>query len=146
MIARASGKKLVLDKEMLYRSIHPKLLEMLEELEIDPLGISTDALMVIAPEEHSKEIIKTLAGVTKVYEVGVVEKGSGVVLSSGEELKPKFREAAYTKVKKFVGESYPEEMEKMKARIEKAAQEAVAKKLRIKELILRRNENGEGHC
>jgi len=74
-----------------------------------------------------------------VYEVGVVEKGRGVFTTAGREIKPKFREAAYTKVKKFVGEESPEEVEEMKQRIEKAAKEAIDKKLMIKEFILRRS-------
>ncbi len=138
-ISLSSGKKIVLDEEMLYRSIAPEVMQMLQELRIDPLGISTDSLFLAVPEEHAGEIIKTLAGVTKVYEVGVVEKGRGVFTTAGREIKPKFREAAYTKVKKFVGEESPEEVEEMKQRIEKAAKEAIDKKLMIKEFILRRS-------
>ncbi len=140
-IAKTSGKRLIFYNSALEKTVNPRVLKMLEELNIDPLGISTDSLMIILPEEYKNEILKTLEGVAKVYEVGRVEKGRGVYIESQEgleKLEPKFREASYTKVKKFIGESYPEEFNEMKERIEKAAKLALEKKSIIKEFILRR--------
>ena len=137
-ISRTAGKKLVFYEEELYSSISPKVLRMLQELEIDPLGISTDSLMLILAEDAADEVKAALRGVAKVYEVGRVEVGRGVYLAGDEgerELRAKFREAAYTKVKKIVGESEPEEMDEMRRRIEEAAERAARKKLMVKRLI-----------
>jgi hydrogenase expression/formation protein len=137
-ISRTSRKKLVLYEEELYRSINPKVLGMLNELEIDPLGISTDSLLLILPPESVTEIRSALQGVAKVYEVGRVEVGRGVYIASdgGErELRAKFREAAYTQVKKVVGEGEPEDVDEKRRRIEEAAERAMKKKLAVKRFI-----------
>jgi hydrogenase expression/formation protein len=115
---------------------------MLQELEIDPLGISTDSLMLILPQDSAAEVKAALRGVAQVYEVGRVEVGRGAYLENSEgerELKAKFREAAYTKVKKIVGEEEPEMMAEMRRRIEEAAARAAKKKLAVKRFILRRD-------
>ena len=141
-ISRTAGKKLVLYEDELYRSINPRVLEMLNELEIDPLGISTDSLMLILPRESASRAKEALRGVAKVYEVGRVEVGRGVYLAGREgerELKTKFREAAYTKVKKIIGEGAPQEMEEMRRRIAQAAARAAEKKIAVKRFILRRD-------
>ena len=52
-----------------------------------------------------------------------------------EELKPLFREAAYTKIKKIVGDVQPEDFQKMKENVEKAALEAIEKKDKIVDLV-----------
>ena len=141
-ISRTARKKLVLYEEELYKSVNRKVLEMLNELEIDPLGISTDSLMLILPQDRAAKVKAALRGVAKVYEVGRVEVGRGVYLAGDEgerELKAKFREAAYTKVKKVVGEEEPENMTEMRRRIEDAAARAAEKKLAVKRFILRRD-------
>ncbi|WP_457555429.1 AIR synthase-related protein [Candidatus Pyrohabitans sp.] len=137
-ISRTAGRKLVFFEDELYRSINARVLRMLQELEIDPLGISTDSLMLILPEEAASRVKEALRGVAKVYEAGRVEVGRGVYIAAdgGErELGRRFREAAYTKVKKVVGEEEPGDMEKMKRRIEEAAARAVRKKLAVKRFI-----------
>jgi hydrogenase expression/formation protein len=141
-ISRTARKKLVFYEEELYKSVNPRVLEMLQELEIDPLGISTDSLMLILPQDSAAEVKAALRGVAKVYEVGRVEVGRGAYLENSEgerELKAKFREAAYTKVKKIVGEEEPEMMAEMRRRIEEAAARAAKKKLAVKRFILRRD-------
>ncbi len=141
-ISRTARKKLVLYEEELYKSVNRKVLEMLNELEIDPLGISTDSLMLILPQDRAAKVKAALRGVAKVYEVGRVEVGRGVYIAGDEgerELKAKFREAAYTKVKKVVGEEEPENMTEMRRRIEDAAARAAEKKLAVKRFILRRD-------
>jgi len=123
-------------EEKIRSMVTPKVLNMLETLNIDPLGVSTDSLMVIAPENISKKIIKTVesAGV-KIGEIGHVDN-SGIprmIKSNGqeEELKPLFREAAYTKIKKLVGETTPENFEIMKEKVERSAIESIAKKDKV---------------
>ena len=120
--------------------VTPNVLNMLETLNIDPLGVSIDSLMLIVPEDLSKKIVKSVesAGV-KISEIGHVNN-SGIprmIKSNGkeEELKPLFREAAYTKIKKLVGETTPENFEIMKEKVQKSANESIAKKNKVVEYI-----------
>ncbi len=51
--------------------------------------------------------------------------------SSTEKLVPLFREAAYTKIKKLIGETTPEDFEIMKQKVQKACDEAISKKDKV---------------
>ncbi|WP_456371883.1 AIR synthase-related protein [Methanocaldococcus sp.] len=126
-ISKTANVSLVFDKNKVYKTINPKVLKMLEALNIDPLGVSTDSLMIICPEEYANEIKK----VTGAIEVGYVEKGNESYLIEENKripLKPMFRESAYTPVKKVVGEKKPENFEEMKEKVRKACDEAIKKK------------------
>jgi hydrogenase expression/formation protein len=134
-IAETSGKKLVFYEGALEKSIHPRVLEMLRSLEIDPLGISTDALMLILPEGEAEEVERHLKRVGPVIEAGVVEEGEGAKVRDGVgreyDFPPLFREAPYTPVKKVIGEESPEDLEEMKTRIAEACAKAIKKKREI---------------
>ena len=61
-------------------------------------------------------------------------KKDGVLLKEDgteETLVPLFREAAYTKIKKLVGETTPEDFEEMKEKVQKASDAAIAKKDKV---------------
>lgn len=77
--------KLVFEEVKMRRLVNPHVLKMLEALEIDYLGVSIDALLIIAPEEESRNIARTIeeAGVS-IDIVGRVEKGSGAELHIGD--------------------------------------------------------------
>ncbi len=99
--------------------VAPKVLNMLETLNIDPLGVSTDSLMLIAPPEIVGDIKKAVAKYdVPIREIGKVDNSGepNLIKEDGnvEKLVPLFREAAYTKVKKFVGDTTPEDFEIMK--------------------------------
>ncbi|MEO2116976.1 MAG: AIR synthase-related protein [Methanocaldococcus sp.] len=133
-ISKTAKVSLVFDKEKVYKTINPKVLEMLEALNIDPLGVSTDSLMIICPEEYAEEIKKVIGAV----EVGYVDEGEESYLVDGNKkipLKPMFRESAYTPVKKVVGERKPENFEEMKEKVKKACDEAIKKKDFVVELL-----------
>ncbi|MFH1774815.1 MAG: AIR synthase related protein [Methanobacteriota archaeon] len=125
-ISEISGKKLVFHEEILEKTVNKKVLRMLRELDIDHLGISTDSLMLILPEEYAGKVKKA----AKFYEVGYVEKGKGAKILGKREydFKPMFRESAYTKIKKVIGEKAPKNAEKMQGCIEKARSRAIKKK------------------
>ncbi|KZX17299.1 AIR synthase-related protein [Methanobrevibacter filiformis] len=132
-ISETTGLGLEFQHEAIKSMVNPKVLNMLETLDIDPLGVSTDSLMLIVPENKVNEVKKSVlnAGV-KIAEIGTVDN-SGIARmnkSDGtiEELKPLFREAAYTKIKKLVGETTPEDFEIMKEKVQKAANNAIKKK------------------
>ncbi len=142
-ISKVSGKRLVFDYERLRRCVRPRVLEMLDELQIDFLGVSIDSLFIACSEDAAYEIKKAIrrAGV-RVEEVGWVERGGGAyVVEDGEmkPLRPRFRESAYTPIKKVVGEDEPPDFEEMKRKVDRAVAAAVEKKKRVLEMLSRRS-------
>ncbi len=138
-ISQTAGVKITLEEDRIRDLVNPKVLEMLDELNIDYLGLSLDMLMVIAPPDTAEECVRTLkeAGV-KADIVGEVEDGEGVhLITEGTErrLDVKFRESAYTKVKKVIGEEHPEDFEEMKRKVREAYEEAVKKMETVLELM-----------
>ncbi len=139
-ISSITGMGLEFYEEKLRKTVHPNVLNMLEQLNIDFLGVSTDSLMLVAPPEVSQEIINTVksSGVN-IYEIGKVDTtGNPRILKNDgteEKLEPLFREAAYTKIKKLKGETTPEDFEKMKEKVQKAADESIKKKDKVIEYI-----------
>jgi len=140
-ISKTSSAKLVFYEGEVRAAVNPAVLEMLESLEVDHLGVSTDSLMLILPEENKVEIMHALERITKVYEVGRVEEGSGVEMLGEERrpLEPLFRESPYTKIKGVVGSGRPEDVKDMKRGIELASREAAGKKNSIVDFV--RNQN-----
>lgn len=137
-ISRTSGKRLVFYKDELNKAVNPRVLKMLEELEIDPMGISTDSLLLILPEESVNAIKGALEGITEVLEIGRVEKGEGAFIESDGDvrtLEPLFRESAYTQVKKVVGEATPKDIKELRGNIEDAKKKAIKKKNEVLSLL-----------
>jgi hydrogenase expression/formation protein len=134
-MAETAGCRIVVVEDELRTLVQPKVLKMLDTLEIDYLGVSLDALLVVAPPELAPAIRRVVesAGVA-MKEVGYVEEGEpeSVLSVDGEirDFTPRFRESAYTPVKKVVDED-KRDFEEMKAGVERAAEAALAKKLRI---------------
>ncbi len=122
--------------------INPKVLEMLEKLDIDPLGVSIDSLMIIAPTNIAEKLKKVIsdAGV-RIGEIGyITDSGIAKLIKEGkeEELTPLFRESAYTEIKKIVGDTTPDDFEVMKEKIEKSALDAIHKKDNLVKAIQRK--------
>ncbi len=133
-IARTAQVKLVFKEEKLRALVNEKVLAMLDKLEIDYLGVSLDALLIIAPPEYADEIIVCIRekGVS-IDVVGKVEKGEGAeLIINGEscDFTPRFRESAYTPIKKLVGEKTPKNFDEMREAVDRAAAQAVEKKER----------------
>jgi hydrogenase expression/formation protein len=145
-ISQTTGVGLAFWEEEIRKLVNPKVLEMLESLDIDHLGVSVDSLMIIAPEDIAIEVEKAVssAGV-QIGRIGEVDN-TGIprlLTESGgeEELRPLFREAAYTKIKKIVGDLHPEDFEEMKQKVERSALEAIAKKDEVVARIKEKHEN-----
>ena len=138
-ISNTADVKLIFEEKKMRALVNPKVLSMLEFLKIDYLGISIDALLIIAPPEHARDILETVrAANVEIDIIGSVEEGRGAeILVNGVILNfsPRFRESAYTPVKKVHGEENPRDFEDMRASIEMAAEEAISKKRRILEHI-----------
>ena len=134
-IAGTAGVKLVFYEDKLRKLVEPTVLRMLEALKIDYLGVSLDALMIIAPRENAEEIMEAVRSRGVAIDiVGEVKRGSGAfILIDGEErdFTPRFRESAYTPVKKVVGEETPMTFEEMQHKVDQAALNAIDKKDRM---------------
>ncbi len=134
-ISRTAGVKLVFDESKMRPLVDPVVLDMLEELEIDYLGVSLDALLVIAPESVAGDIIDVVreAGVNMDI-IGHVEEGDGAFVLLDDKLQdftPRFRESAYTPIKKMIGDHNPRDFEQMKAAVDAAALAAMEKKEKV---------------
>ena len=131
-ISKTAQVKLVFEEEKIRRLIDPTVLTMLDDLQIDYMGVSIDSLLIVAPAQLEAEIKSTLNGIIKVDQVGHVESGTGAeALRDGKRvtITPKFRESAYTPVKKVVGEhADDQEIQQMRARVDLAAARALSKK------------------
>jgi hydrogenase expression/formation protein len=134
-IAGTAGVKLLFYEEKMRKLVEPTVLKMLEELKIDFLGVSLDALLIIAPPKNAELIMKAIRekGV-RIDIVGEVKEGSGAwLVEDGKEkdFTPKFRESAYTPVKKVVGDETPKTFEEMQHKVDQAARHAIEKKERM---------------
>ncbi|OPY47035.1 MAG: hypothetical protein A4E42_00346 [Methanoregulaceae archaeon PtaU1.Bin222] len=120
--------------------------ELLEHLSIDYLGVSLDALLITARPADAPAIMDPIrdAGV-RIHEIGTVESGeSGAFLRTEEGLHdftPRFREAAYTPVKKVV-DTREKDFTRMKRAVEDAALAALEKKERMIRRLRRKEQAG----
>lgn len=134
-ISRTARVKLRFFEDKLRPLVNSHVLSMLETLEIDYLGVSLDALLMIAPPNATDDIMDAIrARGVAVDVVGVVCEGTGAELVRDDEVcdfSPRFRESAYTPIKRLVGDETPEDYGRMQAAIDRAALDAVRKKERV---------------
>jgi hydrogenase expression/formation protein len=134
-ISKTANVKLVFDEKKIRALVNSKVLKMLDDLNIDYMGVSIDSLLIIASPHMVCEIKQALYDVIKVDEIGWVEKGKGAeLIADGRrlEIKPKFRESAYTPVKMVVGDYVDAiEMESMRQQVDIAANTSITKKRKM---------------
>ena len=134
-MAETAQCRMVINEESVGSLVEPHVLDMLETLRIDYLGVSLDSLLIVAPKAVSEEICRTVS-VTGVecHEIGYVEKGKpeSVLMINGKEhdFSPRFRESAYTPVKKVV-DTDVRDFEEMKKGVLHASESAIKKKQRV---------------
>lgn len=138
-MAETAGVRIVIEEENLRSLIDPDVLRMLDDLEIDYLGVSLDALLIVAPPSAAERIIDTAAAAgVRMKNIGYVESGpaDSKLISGGKmhDFLPGFRESAYTPVKKVVDKT-PGDFEEMKLKVARAADRAIEKKMRVIELL-----------
>jgi len=132
-ISRLSKISLYFDEKEIRSLVNAKVLELLESKRIDYLGVSLDALMIFTPEDHVKEVIGAVrkAGV-RISKIGWVEDGLpkvALITPEGEkDLSLRFRESAYTRIKKVVGEEAPYRLDELKIKVEENAKKAIEKR------------------
>lgn len=123
--------------------LNKKVLDMLEKLSIDYLGVSMDALLLFTPPTYTDEVLHVLRkeGVKSDVIGQVVENPKKPMLvrdGKTVSFETLYREAAYTKIKKLVGERAPAEKENYMKMAEKAAQLSIEKANRLIEFIAKR--------
>lgn len=134
-LAHTAGCRVVIEEEAVRGIADTQVQEMLDALLIDYLGVSLDSLLIVAPGHAVSAIRKVIgeAGV-RIEEIGRIEEGipGAYLVMDGKEqdFSPRFRESAYTPVKKVV-DRHPENLEAMKMAVAHAADMAVAKKNRV---------------
>lgn len=134
-MAETAKCRILVEEEKVAGLVNPKVNAMLEELKIDFLGVSLDSLLIAAPPESADAILKVIrsAGV-RATEIGRVEKGSpaSVLIRNRKEsdFAPRFRESAYTPVKKLV-DTEKRDFEEMKQGVDRASLAAIEKKKRV---------------
>jgi len=124
--------------------VNPVVLKLLNEVGVDYLGVSLDALLIYCSGNISEQIISDLAEINiKCAEIGYVDNSKQVtMIYEGEEKRsilPRFRESAYTKIKQEIGEETPDMKLEMEKKIEKAAIEALRKRKTIINYINKQN-------
>ncbi|MFX1313306.1 MAG: hypothetical protein ACFFHD_11930, partial [Promethearchaeota archaeon] len=129
-------------EEKVRNLVNPNVLQMLERVGVDYLGVSLDALLIYCSDSISQEIIFDLRrNNIKCDEIGYVDDSNQVYMNYQDKAKkqilPKFRESAYTKIKQEIGEETPKFLEIMEKNVEEAAMEALKKRKKIIEYILK---------
>jgi hydrogenase expression/formation protein len=134
-MAETANCRIVIDDTSISSLVEPHVREMLENLQIDYLGVSLDSLLVVAPESVADAVCRAV-GKTGVamHKVGYVEEGrpESVLMVDGKEqdFTPRFRESAYTPVKKVV-DTDARNFDEMKENVLKASEAAIQKKERV---------------
>ncbi len=138
-MAETARCRIVVEERNLRSLVNPAVLALLDRLRIDYLGVSLDALLIAAPPPAAGEVMAVVrsAGV-EIAEIGHVEEGKPEAVlrvdSEDRDFSPRFRESAYTPLKKVVEKS-GRSMEEMKAGVDRAAAAAIEKKRRIVERL-----------
>ena len=138
-ISRTAKVKLTFYEDEILPLVNQSVLRMLNELEIDYLGVSLDALLLITPPHAAEKIIQLLRRHNiQARIIGEVTAGSGTELITPDgitDFTPRFRESAYTPVKKILGERTPGNYQQMQNRIDDAAAKAIYKKQQMVDRI-----------
>ncbi|MDO9539538.1 MAG: AIR synthase-related protein [Methanocalculus sp.] len=134
-MAETAQCRIIIEEEKLRDLVNPRVLTLLDKLGIDYLGVSLDALLVVVPVESADRVIAVIRGTgVSVEIIGRAEEGpaASILISRGEEVDfaPQFREAAYTPLKKVV-EKQCDDFEAMKKKVDRAAEAAREKKVRV---------------
>ncbi|MEM2124545.1 MAG: AIR synthase-related protein, partial [Methanolinea sp.] len=138
-LAKTAGCRVVIEEERVGELVQEKVFSMLEALSIDYLGVSLDSLLVTVPPEAADRVAAVVRGAgVRIGEVGYIEEGEprAYLRRGGEtvEFAPRFRESAYTPVKRVVDSAH-RDFGEMKRAVEDAATAAIEKKERVKALL-----------
>ena len=125
----------IFEKEV-RKLVNPKVLELLRKVGVDYLGVSLDALLIYCPEKVASKIILDLKNHDiQCAEIGFVNNSSQITMiyeeDQKEDILPRFRESAYTKIKQEIGEDTPENKELMEKIVMKTAERCLEKRKKV---------------
>lgn len=129
-ISRTAGIGFKIDLREIMETIDRDVLSMLRELDIDPLGVSLDSIVIIGERETLEDIRNMLRkkGVESNIIGEVIDK-PGVIYRDerGVEkpLETLYRESPYTKIKKHVGINKPSDWDRIRAVLEEASKRSI---------------------
>ncbi|MFX1488965.1 MAG: AIR synthase-related protein [Promethearchaeota archaeon] len=131
-------------EEEVKKLVNHRVMDLLEKVNVDYLGVSLDALLIYCSGNVSDKIISDLKqNNINCLEIGYVDNSNKVKMvytkDKQKSILPRFRESAYTKIKQEIGENTPALKEEMEQVIEKTALNAIKKRNRIIEFIRTRN-------
>ena len=138
-MAETASCRIVIREEDAGKCVNPRVCSMLETLQIDYLGVSLDSLLVVVPPAAAAEIASLIRSTgVACHEIGSVEAGraESVLVVDGKEqdFLPRFRESAYTPVKKVV-DTDVRDFNEMKEGVRRASEAAIRKKRRVLERL-----------
>ncbi len=140
-ISRVTGVGFIVNIETVLSLVDSDVISMLRELDIDPLGVSLDSIVVIAREDIIDEVRKILKakGVESNIIGRVIDQPRVLYRDKDGVEKPLevlHRESPYTKIKKLVGVRAPDEWSKISAKLEEASKRAQALRDKLYEIAL----------
>jgi hydrogenase expression/formation protein len=131
-------------EEEVRKLVNHKVMNLLEKVNVDYLGVSLDSLLIYCSEKVSDNIISDLKQINiDCSEIGYVDDSNKIKMiyskDKQENILPRFRESAYTKIKQEIGEKTPDLKKEMEQVIEETALNAIKKRNRIIEFIRAEN-------
>lgn len=147
-ICRVANVGIRLKKERIEALLNTNVLELLNLLFIDYLGVSMDSLLIFCPQSTAEDVIKAVGDVGVAIDVigEVIETPKrGILLDNGKEVDMtlRYRESAYTRIKQFVGDTAPPDKDAIMAQTERAAALAIEKSEKLVQFILQEPKAGE---
>lgn len=135
-IAYEAKVGITIQEEKFKSLINHKVYNLLTSLNVDYLGVSLDALLIFCPKSSVDRILKVIRGAgVKIDIIGYTNSEGDINLKTkdGEiKLLTRYRESAYTKVKKVIGEDIVEEKKNILAqKIKKNADKIIEKRQKI---------------
>ncbi|MEM0044370.1 MAG: AIR synthase-related protein [Sulfolobales archaeon] len=129
-ISKTAGVGFIVEYDRIIDLIDPSIRMMLEKHQIDPLGVSLDSIVMAVRREHADEIIEFGRSIgVRIEVIGESIREKNVLIRSGGEVRrmeTKYRESAYTKIKKFIGEEAPPDLESILSRVKKISEEIMS--------------------
>ena len=130
----------VIHEERVRELVNSNVLNLLEKVGVDYLGVSLDALLIYCSDDITEKIITDLQKINvKCIEIGFVDNSKQISMiyedKQQQDILPRFRESAYTKIKQEIGEETPGDRFEMEKNIELSASEALKKRKKIIDYI-----------
>ncbi|MEZ0289954.1 MAG: AIR synthase-related protein [Sulfolobales archaeon] len=140
-ISRSANVGFIIDRDIVLELIDPEVRSLLEELNIDPLGVSLDSVVFVVSKDHVEDLIKLGKRVgVRIDVIGEVSSERDILMRSRgklERLELKYRESAYTKIKKFIGEEKPPNIDSVIESVERVSKNIISVRERLYEYVLK---------